>query len=227
MTENPILIRELRRMQVWQGRWSPSLTLALPLVVGAVLLPALVAFTRLTPTQGTNLALMTTLGVYVVATPMVTLAVLWGWQRDRQGGLMAEIQTTLLPAWKIETGRIWAMTLPLSAAFLVWAVSVAVMASSWNREGSALFWDIVLPLAAWALFTSHIHFTALMALGGVSDQPVRAWAAIGVTLVCSLGLDLLILGLILKPVFLLLQLVDPASAKVLRSSPPPQTPPHG
>ena len=127
---------------------------------------------------------------------------------------MEHLELSLLSRADVEIGKIWSVVLPLAVAALVCALGLAslvMFSGPWNPSRAVIDSGrpsvaptLFLVVLGWLLFVSHVHFTALMAIGGLSDLRTKTWASVGVTVLCSIGIDLVLVGLLVKPVFLAL-----------------------
>jgi hypothetical protein len=208
VTDNPILVRELRRMRLWERRCSPAMALGLPMALGGLALP-LVAASGLCPVgELWRLGVRGMLACYAGVTPLLALAVLWDHQQTSRARMTEQLRVTLLTRRDIEFAKLWGFVLPPLACAAVGLLGVASL--SWfplptDAPAPLRETKLWVPLGVhcfgllvFIAFAGHFHLTVIMARGALSETPIDTLWGLIQAVFTSVMMDVMLIGLVIK-----------------------------
>ena len=208
MTENPVFLRELRRLRFRHGRWPAAMLMALPIALWGIAVPLLGVWGPWPPVTLWDLGFKVVLGCYLAMTVCVPMAVTSLAERDRRNGTTEALRLASLAPGEEEHGRVLSVLVPLAVAAAVATVGHLIVSQIPVRPDEARPWALprppslplalVLALIGWSLFTAHVHFVALLSVRAREASDFRGMGMLGMILVYALGIDLICIGPLVK-----------------------------
>jgi hypothetical protein len=208
LLDNPEFIRGIRRMRVWEGRWNMPIVLAVLAAAGGLitLLVAWIDPPSLRPWG--EMLWMISLTLYVLVPLLIPLMVVRTRLLDQTTDSDANLAVTPLTDFQIDAGRIWALLLPIAVGTGI-GFALAGLSVNWGTLPAA--WAGITIIVLWLLLFSQIHFTLLFTLAMGRDRSGDGWTVVVGVAFLAWALDLCFVGLLLKPLFCVMHLVDSLS----------------
>ncbi|MBN1478114.1 hypothetical protein JXA47_15260 [Candidatus Sumerlaeota bacterium] len=208
LRDNPEFMRGIRRLRFWEGRWSPTVVIA-PLAALAGLLVFLVGrMNREAGQEWASEGLIVICLIYLLIPLLIPLWLTQSMRLERRTSHHENLAITPMIEFQIESGKTWALVLPFAPGaaigLLLWSIAV-----DWNPTGWP--WVILITVVMWILILSQLHFTLLFTLAMGRDPSASGWTVLIGVASLAWALDLCVVGLLLKPLFCVMHLVDSLS----------------